>query len=187
MLCHACVRGAGAQEVVRLRCAVAADDVDGGVGLVQLCQQCVQQVELARIVVGGVLGAVVAEEVVELVDAFLLVLAAYLIDHVDVFAGVQVMHTEAECLCQAGPGCGRFGDGCDRDFFCSAHGVCSGSDGNGGQGSKGDGKGTAEAGGNDQEAGSGPGIGWCVVPERGLTLAICKWHSPMPICPLQMR
>lgn len=37
MLCHACVRGAGAQEVVRLRCAVAADDVDGGVGLVQLC------------------------------------------------------------------------------------------------------------------------------------------------------
>jgi hypothetical protein len=25
------------------------------------------------------------------------------------------------------------------------------------------------------------------VPERGTSLAICKWHSPMPICPLQMR
>jgi len=106
--------GVGAEVVVAPRGAVAADDVDDGVGTVQPGEKIVEEVELAGIVVADVSGAVVAEEVVEQFDGRGDVLVTDAIDDVDRFAGVQVVHLQAVLTggrWRRGGECGGAGEG----------------------------------------------------------------------------
>jgi len=101
------VGGAGAEEVVAPGGTVAADDVDDGVRPTELAEQVVQEVELPGIVVAGVFGAVVAEEVVELREGGRDVGVSYAVDDIDVFAGVQVVELEVILGADHGEGVGR--------------------------------------------------------------------------------
>ena len=92
------VGAAGAEVFIAFRRAVAADDVDHSVGATETGEQVVEQVELAGVVVALVVGAVVAEEVVELVHRGGQVGVADAVDDVEAFAGVQVVELEAVLL-----------------------------------------------------------------------------------------
>ena len=106
-------RGAGAEEVIGPGRAVAADDVDDFVGAAEGGQQGVQKVELADVVVADVLGAMVAQEVVQLGDGAGNVLIADPVDDVDVFARMEVV--EFEFVTRGGVGLrGSGGNGCPR-------------------------------------------------------------------------
>ena len=100
------VGAARAQEVVALRSAVAADDVDDAVGTAEPGHQLVKQVELLRIVAADVLGSMIAQEVVELVECIGNVGVTDAIDDVDVFPGVEMVHAEVILLLRSRH-CGR--------------------------------------------------------------------------------
>ena len=78
--------------------AVAADDVDLMVGMTQLHEQIVEQIEFLDVVILHVIGAMVAQEVVELRDRVGKVFIADAIDHIDALAGVQVVEAQAVLL-----------------------------------------------------------------------------------------
>ena len=98
------VGAAGAEVFVALRSAVAADDVDDGVGPAEAGEQVVEQVEFAGVVLALVVGAVVAEEVVELVHRGGQVGVADAVHDVEAFAGVQVVELEVVLLTGEGDG-----------------------------------------------------------------------------------
>jgi len=104
-----CRRGrtaAGAEEVVRPGSAVAADYVDDAAVLAELGHQGVQEIELLGVVVALVLGAVIAEEVVELVHRGGDVSVADAVDDIEALAGVQVVELELVLLAGWGDGGG---------------------------------------------------------------------------------
>jgi hypothetical protein len=104
VLCYAGFGRAGAEEVVRPGRAIAADDVDRCIGFPELGEESVEQVELARVVVGRVFGAVVAEEVVEHANAAFRVLAVCLVRNIDRLARVEMVHLQPHGFHQAGLG-----------------------------------------------------------------------------------
>src|SRR5579859_7744316 len=88
------VGAAGAQEVVAPWRAVAADNVDYAVGAAEPSHDGVEDVELFGIVTADVVGAVVAQEVVQLVERFGDIGVADAVDDVDVFSGVEMVHAQ---------------------------------------------------------------------------------------------
>ena len=63
-------------------------------GSAQLDQQIVQQIELLQVIVLHVAGAVVAKKMVQLRNTIGMILIAYPVDHVDMFAGVKVIEPQ---------------------------------------------------------------------------------------------
>ena len=100
---------AGAQEVVRPGSAVAANYVDDAAVLAEFGHERVQEVELFGIVVALVVGAMVAEEVIELVHRGGNVGVADAVDDVEAFAGVEVVELELILLAGGGAGGGSWG------------------------------------------------------------------------------
>ena len=90
--------GAGAEEIVAPGGAVAADDIDDAVRFAELAHDGMEEIELLDVVVGDVVGAVIAEEVVELVEGAGDVVVADAVDDVEGFAGVEVVEMEGETL-----------------------------------------------------------------------------------------
>jgi hypothetical protein len=80
----------GAQELVGLRCAIAANHVDLAVGPVNRCKQIVQQVEDARVVVMNLAGAPVTQEIVEPLKSPRQVGVTAAINNVNVLVGMRV-------------------------------------------------------------------------------------------------
>ncbi len=102
VLCDAGVWAAGAEKLVTLRSAIAADDVDDALRLAETGHEVVEEVELRGIVGLFVLGAAVAEEVVEPFDGAGEIGVADAVDDVEGFAAVEVV--EAELVFFAGVG-----------------------------------------------------------------------------------
>ena len=92
-----------AKVVVAPRRAIAADDVDLVVGMTQLYQQIVEQIEFLDVVILHVIGAMVAQEVVEFRNLLGNILIADAIDDIDALAGVKVVEAQAVLL-----GCRRY-------------------------------------------------------------------------------
>jgi hypothetical protein len=88
----------------------------------------------------------VPQEVVQLDDATLVILAVGLVLHVDIFACVQMMQPQVKCLSERGLCGGGFGDGRYRNLFRSTDSARACGDSNCGEGGKGNGKGAADAG-----------------------------------------
>ena len=82
------------QVVVAPRGPIPADNVDFAVGVSQLDQQIVQQIEFLEVIILHVTGAVVAQKMVQLRNTVRQVLIADPIDHIDMFAGVQVIEAQ---------------------------------------------------------------------------------------------
>ena len=82
------------QVVVAPRGAISADNVDFAIRMAQLDQQIVQKIELLHVILLHVTGAVVAKKMVQLRNTIRQVLIAYAVDHIDMFAGMQVIETQ---------------------------------------------------------------------------------------------
>jgi hypothetical protein len=82
------------QVVVAPRGAVPANDVDFAIRMAQLRQKIVEQIELFDVVVLHVTGAVIAKKVVKLRHPIRLILIANSVNHIDMFAGVQVIKAQ---------------------------------------------------------------------------------------------
>ena len=91
-------RASGAEEVVAPRRAVAADDVDHAVRPAERGHQRMEHVEFLRIVAADVLGAVIAQEVVQLIQRARKVGVADAVYDVDIFTRVQVVHPQVKLL-----------------------------------------------------------------------------------------
>ena len=95
---------AGAKEFIAPRGAVAADDVNFGVGAAEGSGKIRKNVEDMRIVVLDVTSAVIAQEMVELIFGLREEIISAAIDNIDALAGVRVV--EAKMVFLAG-GSGR--------------------------------------------------------------------------------
>lgn len=83
-----------AEPLIRARGAVAADDVDDAVGVVELCHERMQEVKFMHVVITDRARTPVAEKFVEPGDGGRLVLLTDAVDDVEVFASVQVVEVE---------------------------------------------------------------------------------------------
>ena len=108
---------AGAEELVGLGRAVAADDIDDAAGTVQAGHEVVEEVELGGVVGALFLGAAVAEEVVELVEGLGDVGVADAVDDIEALVGVGA--AELELVAAAVEGDGRVRSGGGRCLFSS--------------------------------------------------------------------
>src|SRR3546814_4464353 len=111
-------RTAPAQSGVRDRRAVAGDNLERFVGL-QPRIQAVQHVEAVAVDLLYLVGAMVAEDVVDLAERFADVLPVLPVDRLQLFAGVQVGEADrayppARYDGSAGRGAGGAGEGGDR-------------------------------------------------------------------------
>jgi hypothetical protein len=87
-------RGAGAEEFIAPRGAIATDDVDLGVGAAEGSGQIRKNVEDMRIVVLDLTSAVVAQEMVELIFGLREEVISAAIDNIDALAGVCVVEAK---------------------------------------------------------------------------------------------
>jgi hypothetical protein len=74
--------------------AVPADDIYFAVGMSQLGHQIVQQIEFLEVIILHVTGAVVTQKMVQLRDTVRKVLITNPIDHINMFASVQVIEPQ---------------------------------------------------------------------------------------------
>ncbi len=82
------------QVVIAPRGAVPADNIDFAVGVSQLDHQIVQQIEFLEVVILHVTRAMVTQKMVQLRDTVGQVLITDPINHIDVFASVQMIETK---------------------------------------------------------------------------------------------
>jgi hypothetical protein len=82
------------QVVVAPRGAVPADNIDFAVGVSQLGHQIVQQIEFLQVIILHVTRAVVTQKMVQLRDTVRKVLITNPIDHINMFASVQVIEPQ---------------------------------------------------------------------------------------------
>ena len=87
-------RGAGAEEFIAPRGAIAADDVDLGVGAAEGSGKIRKNVVDMRIVVLDLTSAVVAQEMVELIFGLREEVISAAIDNIDALAGVCVLEAK---------------------------------------------------------------------------------------------
>lgn len=95
-----------AQKFVAPRRAITANDVNLGAGMADRGSQIAEQIEKARIEIGDVTGAVIAQEMVEFVHGIGEIRIPLAINDIDALIGVQVIEQQAMLRhWNAGSGC----------------------------------------------------------------------------------